>query len=146
MVGLLNAPKNTQLYKQLETENRLTVEASGNNTDFSMNFIPRMDYHELVSGYKRIIHDIYTTRPYYQRIRRLLENYKPGGYKRKQFNLIALVAFIKSILIIGMLNKGRRGYWRLLVWTLATRPALVVDAITFSIYGYHFRKVYGLSR
>ena len=29
MVGLLNAPKNTKLYKRLEAENRLTTEATG---------------------------------------------------------------------------------------------------------------------
>ena len=43
MVGLLNAPKNTLLYKRLETEDRLTIEASGNNTDSSINFIPKMN-------------------------------------------------------------------------------------------------------
>jgi len=68
MVGLLNAPKNTKLYKQLESENRITIDASGNNTDQTMNFIPKMNYHELVNGHKKIIHDIYTTKPYYQRI------------------------------------------------------------------------------
>jgi len=29
--------------------------------------------------------------------------------------------------------------------TLFRRPGLLVDAITFSIYGYHYRKVFGLS-
>ncbi|MBN2761609.1 MAG: B12-binding domain-containing radical SAM protein, partial [Bacteroidales bacterium] len=32
MVGLLNAPKNTLLYKRLQEENRLTTDATGNNT------------------------------------------------------------------------------------------------------------------
>ncbi|MFH1160773.1 MAG: DUF4070 domain-containing protein, partial [bacterium] len=146
MVGLLNAPKNTRLYERLEAENRLTIEATGNNTDFSMNFIPRMNHHELITGYKKIIHDIYTTKPYYQRIRRLLLNYKPCYNKPAKINFVALRAFLKSIFIIGVLNKGRSDYWKLLIWTLFRRPALVVDAVTFSIYGYHFRKVYGLSR
>ncbi|MFH1160029.1 MAG: B12-binding domain-containing radical SAM protein [bacterium] len=146
MVGLLNAPKNTKLYKRLEAENRLTTEATGNNTDLSMNFVPKMNYHELVNGYKKIIHDIYTTKPYYKRIRRLLLNYKPCYNKPAKINFVVLRAFLKSIFIIGVLNKGRSDYWKLLIWTLFRRPALVVDAITFSIYGYHFRKVFGLSR
>jgi radical SAM superfamily enzyme YgiQ (UPF0313 family) len=145
MVGLLNAPKNTNLYKRLEAENRLTVEATGNNTDYSMNFVPRMNSHDLIKGYKNIIHDIYTTKPYYKRIRRLLLNYKPGYYKPTTINFVSLKAFLKSILIIGLINKGRRDYWRFMLWTLFVRPSLVVDAITFSIYGYHFRKVFGLS-
>ena len=144
MVGLLNAPKNTKLYKRLEAENRLTIEASGNNTDFSMNFIPKMNSLELIKGYKKIIYDIYSTKPYYKRIRQLLLNYKPSYNKPVKINFIALKAFFKSIFIIGILNKGRTGYWKLLIWTLFRRPALMVDAITFSIYGYHFRKVFGL--
>jgi hypothetical protein len=145
MVGLLNAPKNTKLYQRLEAENRLTVEASGNNTDFSMNFIPRMNSHELVLGYKYIIHNIYTTKPYYKRIRRLLLNYKPRKYNTAKIDSVALIGFIKSMFIIGLINKGRRDYWTFMAWTLFRRPALVVDAVTYSIYGYHFRKIFGIS-
>jgi len=146
MVGLLNAPKNTKLYKRLEAENRLTTEATGNNTDYSMNFIPRMNSHELVNGYKKIIHDIYTTKPYYKRIRRLLLNYQPSFKQPAKIDFVALKGFFRSILIIGVVHKGRRDYWKLLIWTLLWRRALLVDAVTFSIYGYHFRKVFGLSK
>jgi hypothetical protein len=48
MVGLLNAPKNTKLDKRLKSENRLTIEATGNNSDSSMNFVPKMNTHELL--------------------------------------------------------------------------------------------------
>jgi radical SAM superfamily enzyme YgiQ (UPF0313 family) len=146
MVGLLNAPKNTRLYARLEAENRLTIDSSGNNTDLSMNFIPRMNVPDLVNGYKKIIHDIYTTKPYYKRIRQLLKNYKPSTETTVKIDFSSLKAVFKSILIIGILNKGRSHYWKLLIWTLLRRPALVADALTFSIYGYHFRKVFGLSR
>ena len=145
MVGLLNAPKNTRLYKRLEAENRLTIDASGNNTDFSMNFVPVMNSHELVQGYKHIIHNIYTTKPYYKRIRRLLLNYKPRKYNTAKIDSVALIGFLKSMFIIGIINKGRRDYWTFMAWTLFRRPTLVVDAVTFSIYGYHFRKIFGLS-
>ncbi len=144
MVGLLNAPKHTRLYKRLEAENRLTHESSGNNTDLTMNFIPRMNYHELMHGYKKIIHDIYSTKPYYKRIRKSLLNYQPNKNKPSKITFAGLSALFKSIYIIGILNKGRRAYWKLLMWTLFMRPALVVEAVTYSIYGYHFRKVYGL--
>ena len=145
LVGLLNAPKNTRLYQRLKQENRLTIETTGNNTDYSMNFVPRMNSSELVEGYKKIIHDIYSTKPYYKRIRRLLVNYRHIDNKPSQFNFAGLRAFIKSIFIIGIFNKGRRGYWKLLIWTILKRPSLMADAITFSIYGYHYRRVFGLA-
>ncbi len=146
MVGLLNAPKNTKLYHQLKAENRLTTEATGNNTDSSMNFIPKMDYNELQEGFKKIIHNIYSAKPYYKRVRQLLLNYNrlTKGQSTMRFSL--LLAFIKSVYVIGFLNKGRTEYWKFMIWTLFNKPKLIVDAITFSVYGYHFRTVYGLRR
>ncbi|MBS2100848.1 B12-binding domain-containing radical SAM protein [Carboxylicivirga linearis] len=144
MVGLLNAPKNTVLYKRLETENRLTTEATGNNTDSSMNFIPKMDLDELLDGYKKIIHNIYAAKPYYKRLRRLLMNYNKLYKKRKKINFSLINAFLKSMYVIGIVNKGRIEYWKLLIWTLFNKPGLFSDAVTFAIYGYHFRTIYGL--
>ena len=144
MVGLLNAPKNTKLYKQLEAENRLTTDATGNNTDSSMNFIPKMDHGELMDGYHNIIRNIYSTRPYYKRVRQLLLNYNQLCKAQNKINFSLLKAFLKSVFVIGFLNKGRREYWKLIVWTLFNRPKLMVDALTCTVYGYHFRTVYGL--
>ncbi len=39
MVGLLNAPRGTKLYQRLKQENSLLKDMSGDNTDFSINFI-----------------------------------------------------------------------------------------------------------
>ena len=145
MVGLLNAPKNTVLYNRLKAENRLTSESSGNNTDSSMNFIPVMNPQELLNGYKSIIQNIYATKPYYKRIRQFLLNYRQINRQKKKMEFSYLVSFFKSLYVIGILNKGRSEYWKLLIWTLFRRPALLKDALTFAVYGYHFRTVYGIS-
>jgi radical SAM superfamily enzyme YgiQ (UPF0313 family) len=55
MVGLLNAPRGTKLYQRLAKENRLLKEATGDNTDLSINFIPKMNYKALIDGYKRVL-------------------------------------------------------------------------------------------
>jgi len=145
MVGLLNAPKNTTLYNRLKAENRLTAESSGNNTDSSMNFIPIMNHQELLDGYKKIIQNIYATKPYYKRIRQFLLNYRQIQTVQKKMEFSYLVSFFKSIFVIGIVNRGRGEYWKLLIWTLFRRPSLLKDALTFAVYGYHFRTVYGLS-
>jgi hypothetical protein len=145
MVGLLNAPKNTRLYQRMKAENRLTEELSGNNTDLSMNFTPKMNYPELLDGYQSIIRNIYSAKPYYKRVRQLFRNYQRQFHSPKKINLSYLGAFFKSLFIIGMLKKGRREYWKLLIWTLFRRPGMMVDAVTYTVYGYHFRTVYGLN-
>lgn len=144
MVGLLNAPKNTVLYKRLKAENRLTSESSGNNTDSSMNFVPIMNHKELLEGYKKIIQNIYSAKPYYKRIRQFLLNYNKLHAGRQTRDFPFLLGFIKSVIIIGILSKGRSEYWKLLIWTLFKRPSLITDALTFAVYGYHFRTIYGL--
>lgn len=144
MVGLLNAPKNTKLYKQMEQEDRLTVEATGSNTDMSMNFIPKMNVHDLAEGYKSIIHNIYSAKPFYGRIKQFLKNYEQQELQKKSLMFSDIRAFFRSIVIIGMLNKGRREYWKLFFWTLFNKPHLFTDAMTFAVYGYHFRIIYGL--
>jgi radical SAM superfamily enzyme YgiQ (UPF0313 family) len=144
MVGLLNAPKNTKLYKRLESENRLTAEATGSNTDNSMNFVPTMDKGVLLNGYHSIIKGIYSTKPYYKRLRKFLENYQPRQYMSRKVNFAGLLALFKTIIIIGILNPGRGQYWRMLLWTLFNRPSLFMDSMTYVVYGYHYRTVYGL--
>ncbi len=144
MVGLLNAPKNTKLYDRMEKENRLTTEATGDNTDQSMNFTPKMNNKVLIEGYNTIIQKIYNVKPYYERIRELLLIYRKQHARNNKMEFSYLMAFIKSIIIIGIINRGRREYWKFLIWTLLNRPALFIDAVTFTVYGYHFRKVYGL--
>ena len=146
MVGLLNAPKNTRLFQRLKSENRLTTEATGSNTDLSMNFVPTMNINDLLEGYKKIIRNIYSTKPYYKRVRRLLLNYNRQNNKQIRINTTLVKAFLKSVLIIGFLNKGRFEYWKLIIWTLFNRPGLMVDAITYSVYGYHYQMVYGLRK
>lgn len=144
MVGLLNAPKNTQLYRQMQKENRLTNDATGSNTDFTMNFTPKMNQQDLLEGYQHIIKSIYKVKPYYQRIRALLNNYKPVKNGKNKFDFASIIGFIKSIYVLGLANKGRFEYWKFLAWTILKKPNLLIDAVTMSVYGYHFRTVYGL--
>src|SRR5215471_140420 len=67
MVGLLNALPDTQLWRRLSREGRLLGESTGNNTNCSLNFVPKMDPRRLVEGYQSIMRTIYSPREYYQR-------------------------------------------------------------------------------
>ncbi len=142
MVGILIALPRTQLYERLKKEQRLLKETSGNNTDFSTNFIPRMDYDLLISGYKKVLSTLYSPRQYYERVRTFLREYIPPKKKLFHFRCNYIAAFIRSIFVLGIIGKERYHYWRLLLWTLLTRPRLLPQAVTLSIYGFHFRKVF----
>jgi radical SAM superfamily enzyme YgiQ (UPF0313 family) len=144
MVGILIALPRTQLYERLKKEKRLLIETSGNNTDVSTNFIPKMGYDLLISGYKKVLGTLYSPRHYYERIRTFLREYAPPKVKKMPFRFRPnyLAAFVKSIIVLGIIGKERFHYWRLLFWTLSSRPRLLTQAVTLSIYGFHFRKVF----
>ncbi|MBW2338980.1 MAG: B12-binding domain-containing radical SAM protein [Deltaproteobacteria bacterium] len=143
MVGLLNAPRSTSLYQRLVKEGRLLNDVSGDNTDFSINFIPKMDYEVLIKGYKKIISRIYSPEPYYRRVKEFLREYEPSQKKVFRFHFSYLGAFFKSILFLGIIERERLYYWRLFMWSLFRRPQLFHLALTFAVYGFHFRKIFG---
>ena len=142
MVGLLNAPPGSRLYRRLRKENRLLNDISGDNTDFSLNFMPRMNPKTLIDGYKKILDTIYSPQHYYQRVKTFLKGYKPKLLKRGiNFEFSYFKAFFQSICFLGVKGKERLHYWKLIFWTLLRRPFLLPLAVKFAIYGYHFRKV-----
>ncbi|MFH0941892.1 MAG: DUF4070 domain-containing protein [Chloroflexota bacterium] len=144
MVGLLNAPRGTRLYQRLKGENRLLQGISGDNTDCSMNFIPKMNRETLLSGYKQILTTIYAPRQYYDRIRNFLAEYRPHqpkGKGRDRIKFYHVKAFLKSLWLLGIKERGRLEYWRFLLVTFFKYPRNLPISVYMAIYGYHFRKV-----
>jgi radical SAM superfamily enzyme YgiQ (UPF0313 family) len=142
MVGLLNAPKGTRLYKRLLGEGRILTSMSGNNTDFSMNFLPQMNLRTLMEGYHKVLNQLYSPEEYYKRVKQFLKDYKPMTGRPFRFQSQYLRALIKSVFILGIAGKERIYYWRLFFWSLFNRPRMFPMAITFAIYGFHFRRVF----
>ncbi len=143
MVGLLNAPRGTRLYQRLQKEHRLLKGFSGNNTDCSINFIPKMNYETLLSGYQHILKTIYAPKQYYERVKTLLKEYKPQKRRTGVTHLkfYHIKAVIKTMWFLGVREKGRRHYWKLFITTLLRRPRSFPLVISLSVYGFHFRQV-----
>jgi radical SAM superfamily enzyme YgiQ (UPF0313 family) len=144
MVGLLNAPWHTRLYERLNREGRIIDSFDGNNTNLSMNFIPKMNREKLQDGYQQILQAIYSSRAYYKRLLHFLKNFRPGVQNQRRIDAGRILALFRSLIYIGIFSRGRIYYWRLFFWSLLHRPRLFPMAITYSIYGYHFRKLYGI--
>jgi radical SAM superfamily enzyme YgiQ (UPF0313 family) len=142
MVGLLNAPPGTKLYHRMKKEGRLLKAASGDNTDFSMNFTPKMSSEALLNGYRSILQTIYSPKHYYARVRKFLQEYRPSGRRRVRVPPRYILAGFKSAIRLGIVGRERYHYWKLFFWSLFRKPRLFPLAITFSIYGFHFRKVF----
>jgi radical SAM superfamily enzyme YgiQ (UPF0313 family) len=145
MVGLLNAPRGTKLFERLKRENRIKSDSSGNNTDFSMNFKPKMQYEKLLSGYRKVVSTVYSPKNYYARVTEYLR--KAGdakNYKRDKISAGSVLAFLKSIFRLGIAGKERSYFWKLIFHTIMTCPTQLPKGVTFAIYGYHFRRIFNI--
>jgi radical SAM superfamily enzyme YgiQ (UPF0313 family) len=142
MVGLLNAPRGTNLFKRLDKEGRLLDEFSGDNTGLAINFIPKMDKKKLMKGYNKIISSIYLPEHYYKRVKANLQKNIPKHKKKFSIRFCDIKALFKSIIRLGILGKERRHYWKLFFWAMFKCPRQFPSAITYSIYGFHFRKIF----
>jgi radical SAM superfamily enzyme YgiQ (UPF0313 family) len=142
MVGLLHALPETTLYKRLHDAGRMLKEHStGNNTDFQLNFVPEMDSEKLVDGYKKVLSSIFAPKNYYARIRTFIKEYKKSSRSPELPLRIKLKALFGAFWKLGIIGKGKRYFWGLLVWLVVRKPLLFPDAIGLAIYGFHFRAV-----
>jgi radical SAM superfamily enzyme YgiQ (UPF0313 family) len=140
MVGLLKAPRHSRLYKRLAKEGRLLDDGTGDNTDLSINFVPKMQLETLIAGYTRVIRSIYSPNPFYERVRRFLREFRPVQRgTRRRLGFRHLTALLKSVVRLGILGKERCHYWKLVFWTILRRPRLLPLAVTYAVYGFHYR-------
>ncbi|RJX35527.1 MAG: DUF4070 domain-containing protein [Desulfarculus sp.] len=149
MVGLLNAPRGSRLYQRIVQEGRLVQEVTGDNTDLSTNIQPKMGLEALSQGYRQIISGIYSPKPYFDRVRAYLREYHPQQKNRSRFHARYIRlhtgyawAFPKTLILLGVKDRARVQYWKLFFWSLFRRPKLFPMAMTFAVYGFHFRKVF----
>lgn len=143
-IGLLNALPGTKLYYRLKDENRLTSVSSGDNMDFSTNFVTKMDKAFLISEYKKLLLSLYSVKNYYARIFNFLKEFK--NKKRKDssddLNFYSLYIFFKSIFVLGIQDKNRLYFWKMFLMCVLRHPKALPNALTQAIYFIHYEKIY----
>jgi len=141
-VGLLQAIPGTRLYERMKREGRLENTWGGNWVEGTINFATRMDPDVLHAGYRNMLKDIYSPRNHYLRAKTFLRAYKqPPEFRIRSEESGRLTAFVRALVRLGIMDRGRVYFWRLLFWTAITRRELLPLAVSMAIQGYHFRKV-----
>ena len=95
----------------------------------------------MISGYQRILRTIYSPTATTTASGASCRSMRPAENKMFHFRAGHAIAFLRSVLFLGIIGGERRDYWKLLLWSLFTRPRLVPLAIQLAICGFHFRKV-----
>lgn len=141
MVGLLNAPTGTKLFTRMKNEGRLLEMFTGNNMDASINFIPKMNYKNLICGYSRLLNTIYSQKEYYNRLKVFLKEYNVPEWTPKTLSFEQVKAFLRLLWQLGIIEKGKKYFWKLFFVSLWKYPRKFPTAMTLAVYGFHFRKV-----
>lgn len=142
MVGLLSALPDTQLWRRLEKEGRLLDMTSGNNTDCTVNFIPKMDLNRLVEGYKTILRNIYSPREYYKRALDCISRFHANRVEPRKVNLLEDVKALTRIVVkLGIRDRERRAFWNYLASLIRHYPHDIAHGLTLAAMGYHFRQI-----
>ncbi|MCC7306544.1 MAG: B12-binding domain-containing radical SAM protein [Acidobacteria bacterium] len=142
MVGLLSALPDTQLWRRLSKEGRLLDETSGNNTDCSLNFIPKMDKEKLVAGYKTLLRNIYSPKEYYTRVLTCLSRSRHGESGMLRRNVKDdLRSFFKLIFTLGIQDPARLQFWKYFYRLVRFHPRNFAHGLTLAAMGYHFRLI-----
>lgn len=140
MVGLLTALPGTRLYKRLKNENRIVSESSGNNVDFTLNFIPKMDKKFLIKEYKNLLLNLYSVKNYYERIYNFLKEYKHHTDDKLTSNFV--LGFFKALYMLGIRDKNRFYFWKMFFTCLFKYPKSLSKVLTQAIFFAHFEKFF----
>ena len=142
MVNLLSALPDTQLWRRLQREGRLLSEASGNNSDCSLNFVPRMNPVRLVEGYKKVMRTIYSPAEYYSRALDCLKEVAQNGAGSRGTTLKGDIATLSRVVLqLGMRDPARLEFWRYIRRVLLEHRANFARAVMLAAMGYHLRKL-----
>jgi radical SAM superfamily enzyme YgiQ (UPF0313 family) len=140
MVGLLTALPGTRLYQRLQAEGRIIDQASGNNThSMGTNFITKMDASQLISGYQRLLNQLYGKRlkTYFQRCNLLLDAMRERAVFNRKIGCQEIVVLIKSLVQQSLRPYGLR-YIRFVSRNFLKNRRLFPEAVRLALQGHHF--------
>jgi radical SAM superfamily enzyme YgiQ (UPF0313 family) len=139
MVGLLTALPGTDLWKRLHAEGRIVDQSTGDNTDGTLNFVPRLPRDMLTDGYRRLMQHLYAPSVYYRRVGVFLDNFRTTS--RGRVRLCDIAAFFRTTWRIGIFSRARFHYWRLLLKTFFTNVRAFPVAVELAVQQFHFERV-----
>ncbi|MGR3178917.1 MAG: B12-binding domain-containing radical SAM protein [Candidatus Anammoxibacter sp.] len=146
MVGMLQALPGTKLHDRLEREGRLLEQSSGDNVDGTTNIMPKMGLDTLVEGHRKILKYIYSPENHYQRVITFLSDFhSPAKSVTQKFELKKFLSLnrylFRVIYRLGIVDNGRKYFWKILLWSLIHRRELFFMALFQAVSGYHFNKI-----
>ncbi|MBC8314988.1 MAG: DUF4070 domain-containing protein [Bacteroidales bacterium] len=101
-----------------------------------------MNKQQLLTGFDHIIRGVYDGKTFYVRMHKFFHLFKSNKQDPVTISFFRLGLLIKPLFLLGCFDSSRKDFWRLILWSFRRKPEVIFLAITYSIYGYYFRKAY----
>jgi radical SAM superfamily enzyme YgiQ (UPF0313 family) len=137
MVGLLNAPPHTPLYRRLEQDGRLRDTFSGDQFGLT-NVVTHLPVTQLLAGYRRVLESLYRPEAFFARCRENLARWRPTAGSLRPLALSDLRAAWRAVRAQGVTGPYRQAYWRFLRWVLLHHPGKLRRALALAAAGHHY--------
>lgn len=142
-VSLLNAPRNTPLYKRLEKQGRLIGDDFSGEWQFHTNIIPKqMDRELMLKNYRELYRRIYDPASFNRRINKWLKqvNYFSDLYDNRKFDVKQISNMLKIVMfLIFRADPALRSVFiKNIIETWKINPALMKRAFTLLAQYRHF--------
>ncbi|MCX8104350.1 MAG: DUF4070 domain-containing protein, partial [Ignavibacterium album] len=88
-----------------------------------------------------LLHTIYSQEEYFRRVNEFLKEYRIPKWQTSKISIREIKAFLRLLWGLGILEKGKRYFWKLLFLSIFKYPKKFTTAMTLAVYGFHFRRV-----
>ena len=141
-ISVLNAPKNTELYRRMQSEGRLQEEFRG-FWHLTTNIVPKgMTLPELYLGHKALFQRIYEPEQFERRMIKWLGNvsYMTSLYSTKKKTLYRLLLMLRvgRHFLFRVPPGVRRMFWNVLKFAWRTNPRLISRAVSVMVQYWHY--------
>jgi radical SAM superfamily enzyme YgiQ (UPF0313 family) len=149
-ISVLNAPRNTALYRRMQAEGRLQEEFRG-FWHLTTNIIPKqMTLQELYTGHKSLFQRLYEPEQFERRMVKWLGNvrYMTSLYstKKKTIYRIPLLLRVARHFLFRVPPGVRRMFWNVLKAAWRINPRLISRAVSILVQYWHYYDFAGRER
>jgi radical SAM superfamily enzyme YgiQ (UPF0313 family) len=141
-VNVLKAPPGTDLFKRLKDEGRLVENFSFHEMETNIKDKINNDIH--LAGIKSVTKYAYSPEHVYERVKLFLTDFSMPNLKNKDPD--ATLKFVKYlpriIFYVGIIDKSRWLFWKILFWTLFNKRELLGVAFFNAITVFQLGKLY----
>lgn len=142
-INALKAPPGTELYEKMKVQNRLKE-----NFDFDenkSNIVLKMNQDVFNDGFHYLIKSVYSPEFVWKRAKTALLysfNTKVSIPIKRKIALNDFSTLVRIFWFIGIKEKTRKYFWKLLFFILLNKPKRIINSFLFSVLMYQFQKMY----